>query len=673
ESIRTVGTSAFMNCQNMGRALFNDATALTSLGDSVFYGCTRMTICTFSDDESGDYTNFKVIPNAAFQACTSLNTVVLASTLNEVGQSAFRYCTSLRVCDFSNTTVSKIGDYAFENCDLSGYTLNSPAIQTIGNYAFFNTNIVKITDCHLLQSIGSTAFTNCTKLTTFDLDPADHRLNHIGSSAFAKCTSLQDFTFPHTITDIQEAAFMYCTSLTKVVFDRDEGATPQITTFSKNCFAYCTSLKSIEIPENVTTIVSGAFEFTPALEKFDCKASKFTTDAHSALMSSDKTVFVHYPSMSKSMISGNEGPVENYTGYVVPETVTSMHEGAFTDAAYLTKIVLPSKLTYVPRDCFAGTKALKEVTIPAAVTEIRQGIFAEGAEALTDLYITGDPSKITILYPSTQFIRTSAAASKRTLHVKPKYLAAWQDHDYADNFGTVTSNVTIKIPSSGYATICRDYDIDLQSVSGTAKIYALTGFNTQTGEFTLTQVTQVTTPSGGKTTRTYISSRTDANNATYTPLIITGNKNSTITAKMGDYDYGESTFYKTVVSNNTLGAALVDTHTPYANRNMYFLVLKNGDFHFLKESGVIPYGKAYAMLSHSSAGNWYSNAKSKDEGLSLVFVDADDSETTGISTVDNGQLSIDNAAWYTLDGVKLNAEPTQKGLYIKNGKKIVIK
>ena len=31
------------------------------------------------------------------------------------------------------------------------------------------------------------------------------------------------------------------------------------------------------------------------------------------------------------------------------------------------------------------------------------------------------------------------------------------------------------------------------------------------------------------------------------------------------------------------------------------------------------------------------------------------------------------AGWYTLDGRKLNGKPTKKGLYIHNGKKVVIK
>ncbi|MBR1468938.1 MAG: homoserine O-succinyltransferase, partial [Prevotella sp.] len=42
---------------------------------------------------------------------------------------------------------------------------------------------------------------------------------------------------------------------------------------------------------------------------------------------------------------------------------------------------------------------------------------------------------------------------------------------------------------------------------------------------------------------------------------------------------------------------------------------------------------------------------------------------TGIRTIDNSQSTIDN--WYSLDGKKLNGEPTKKGVYIRNGRKVV--
>lgn len=48
-------------------------------------------------------------------------------------------------------------------------------------------------------------------------------------------------------------------------------------------------------------------------------------------------------------------------------------------------------------------------------------------------------------------------------------------------------------------------------------------------------------------------------------------------------------------------------------------------------------------------------------------------EATGIHSIDNGQWTMENGEWYTLDGQKLYGKPVQKGVYIVNGKKIVIR
>ena len=45
----------------------------------------------------------------------------------------------------------------------------------------------------------------------------------------------------------------------------------------------------------------------------------------------------------------------------------------------------------------------------------------------------------------------------------------------------------------------------------------------------------------------------------------------------------------------------------------------------------------------------------------------------GIETIGNGQLRIDDESWYTLSGVKLNAKPTETGIYIWKGKKVILK
>ena len=47
--------------------------------------------------------------------------------------------------------------------------------------------------------------------------------------------------------------------------------------------------------------------------------------------------------------------------------------------------------------------------------------------------------------------------------------------------------------------------------------------------------------------------------------------------------------------------------------------------------------------------------------------------TTGISNViTNDKAKVNNDAWYTLDGRQLNGTPGKKGIYVRNGKKMVV-
>ena len=72
----------------------------------------------------------------------------------------------------------------------------------------------------------------------------------------------------------------------------------------------------------------------------------------------------------------------------------------------------------------------------------------------------------------------------------------------------------------------------------------------------------------------------------------------------------------------------------------------------------MPAHKAYLLVS---SGN-------NTRGFTIEF---ENDGTTGIRTIDNGLT--DNESWYSLDGRKFNGKPTSKGVYINNGKKVILK
>ena len=87
---------------------------------------------------------------------------------------------------------------------------------------------------------------------------------------------------------------------------------------------------------------------------------------------------------------------------------------------------------------------------------------------------------------------------------------------------------------------------------------------------------------------------------------------------------------------------------------------------YLKWKGSIP-NNARAMTRSAAA------TEELPQRITVKLVRAN-GEVTGIGTLDTktGEMTFDNEAWYTLDGVRLSGKPTKSGLYINNGKKIVI-
>ncbi len=100
-----------------------------------------------------------------------------------------------------------------------------------------------------------------------------------------------------------------------------------------------------------------------------------------------------------------------------------------------------------------------------------------------------------------------------------------------------------------------------------------------------------------------------------------------------------------------------------------------------KAGATVPGYSAYIQIPTEKMRKLTSNNGGQAK-MSIVFEDELFGEiNNGIATgiedanhlMDNGQWTMDNAVWRTIDGQKLNGMPTAKGLYIVNGKKVMVK
>ena len=88
------------------------------------------------------------------------------------------------------------------------------------------------------------------------------------------------------------------------------------------------------------------------------------------------------------------------------------------------------------------------------------------------------------------------------------------------------------------------------------------------------------------------------------------------------------------------------------------------------DSSVFNYVPTNTCMLHVPVG---SKVKYEAADVWKSFLNIVEDLPTGIVSIDNSQLTIDNGVWYTLNGVRLNGKPTIPGIYIVNGKKVVIK
>ena len=128
-------------------------------------------------------------------------------------------------------------------------------------------------------------------------------------------------TVPEGVTEIGEAAFYGCHSLTSVDIPSS------VTSIGEHAFADCSSLTLVDIPSSVTSIGEGTFERCSSL-----------------------------------------------TSVTLPSSVTSIGEYAFHGCSSLTSVTIPSSVTEIHQNVFVGCSSRPSVDVPPSVSITSSGI-----------------------------------------------------------------------------------------------------------------------------------------------------------------------------------------------------------------------------------------------------------------------------------------------------------
>ncbi|MBR4898598.1 MAG: leucine-rich repeat domain-containing protein [Prevotella sp.] len=179
-NVQSIGTDAFYNCQNLKHVTF--PTTLKSIGEGAFYRTYNIGDVVLPEGLTS-------MSNYAFKE-SGLTSVTFPSTLKTISHQCFYNCDNLKAINFNGQTA--ISDEAFRYCDAIT-TLKFPeTLTSIGNNAFYNcSRLNNIEFNEGLSNMGTDAFYNCDALQSVILPST---LISMHGAAFHNCDNLWQIT-----------------------------------------------------------------------------------------------------------------------------------------------------------------------------------------------------------------------------------------------------------------------------------------------------------------------------------------------------------------------------------------------------------------------------------------------------------------------------------------------
>ena len=444
-----------------------------------------------------------------------------------------------------------------------------------------------------------------------------HGVTSIGGYAFSSCTSLESIEISASVTSIGECAFQKCTSLENIEIPAS------VTSIDKFAFTYCTSLESIEIPASVTSIGSDIISYCASLESISVAAGN--------------TVYDSRNNCNALIETANNTLMQGCKNSVIPDGVTSIGVAAFYDCKGLTSIEIPSSVTTIGHGAFSGCDNVTSVSIGNGVTTIGDGAFS-GCTSLSSVTIYA-PSLTT--YGEYAF---QANAEGRKIYVFKNCMDTYKAQ--AEDMGDVTLKGRTLYKDGAWNTLCLPFDVS--TTSG-----PLSGDNVQA------MVLRADSGISG-TTLTLNFDNAPATITAGTPFIV---KWDNTDEKITDPVFTGVTIDDTNRDVPFTGGSFKGTYAPIAFDSEDFSVLflgTNNRLYFPKSGAKINPFRAYFHLENGA-------------DVREFKLNFGDNNATGIVDVRGKMEDGRSEEWYTLDGRKLSTKPTKKGMYINNGRKVIVK
>ena len=269
----------------------------------------------------------------------NIESLKITGVLNDVDfLFIYRMMPKLKNLDIAEVNITALPTQAFYKSTNVEHLILPKTLTTIGKEMFYRSKLKSVVIPASVETIEAAAFMGCSSLATVTFEKGS-QLKTIGGGyssyypnyygAFADCTALTSIEIPASVETIEAAAFMRCSKLATVTFEKGSQLKTIGGDYSSSyyygVFSDCTALKSIEIPASVETIEAAAFKGCSSL-------ATVTFEKGSQLKTIGGGYYYHY------------------------------YYGVFSDCTALKSIEIPASVETIEATAFKGCSSLATVT-----------------------------------------------------------------------------------------------------------------------------------------------------------------------------------------------------------------------------------------------------------------------------------------------------------------------